>query len=505
MCGIIGYSGKENYDLDKIKFLMLWNSYERGKDATGIYTPSSGVLKDNDPAHRFFYLKEMKKLVPDNQLIAHVRAKTIGQNLAKNAHPFDVDDIVLAHNGTLIEYFDLATKYGMKGTDWDVDSQILAKGVSLAFKEGTTIDNLKIDAFSEYRGAVAALFYSKSLDTMFVFRDDQRPLYYAYDKNKDMYISSIDDALRALDLEDIKQFEPNNLYVIDHGVIVKQEKYKTYAQVHKEDWNGKARGREHGQRFPNVTKGQKEISTLEDDWKAYWFLGMWLLSDTQTWSGPKGYYDRIATMKKGNYYRVTGWYGEKAAVIQIKDENGTLGQANLCCFDLRQCLVQEGDVFEITTGITAKKGKEKLWSDGDRALAKCFNMDFGTIELWHEGQKRYYEINSDWCKPAGMEETLKFWEQYENTDPDKPEVPVVDTLPEETPFIEDEDKKESQLDDFISSKLYLGFCDVMDNEINALEEEYTDSKDLTPKINEIRSKILVSRDKTYLDTLSLQN
>ena len=29
-CGIVGFSGDNNYNLDKIKGLMIWNSVERG-------------------------------------------------------------------------------------------------------------------------------------------------------------------------------------------------------------------------------------------------------------------------------------------------------------------------------------------------------------------------------------------------------------------------------------------------------------------------------------------
>ena len=44
-CGLIGFSGKTNFDKEKINLLMLWNSFERGKDATGIYTPKNGLVK----------------------------------------------------------------------------------------------------------------------------------------------------------------------------------------------------------------------------------------------------------------------------------------------------------------------------------------------------------------------------------------------------------------------------------------------------------------------------
>jgi len=42
MCGQLGYSGTKPFDIEKIKLLTLWNSLERGEDATGFYSPLNG-------------------------------------------------------------------------------------------------------------------------------------------------------------------------------------------------------------------------------------------------------------------------------------------------------------------------------------------------------------------------------------------------------------------------------------------------------------------------------
>jgi predicted glutamine amidotransferase len=49
-------------------------------------------------------LKEIPKLEPPNILIAHARALSQGVASIQNTHPFIMDDLVLAHNGTMFDF-----------------------------------------------------------------------------------------------------------------------------------------------------------------------------------------------------------------------------------------------------------------------------------------------------------------------------------------------------------------------------------------------------------------
>ena len=53
MCGISGFSGKNTFNNDKIIQLMMWNAFERGMDATGVYSPKNKLLKTTDHAADF--------------------------------------------------------------------------------------------------------------------------------------------------------------------------------------------------------------------------------------------------------------------------------------------------------------------------------------------------------------------------------------------------------------------------------------------------------------------
>jgi len=123
MCGLTGFSGKKKFNKDKVKSLMLWNSLERGKDSTGIYTPLNGLLKEADEAYKFLIKTKFEE---DRLFIGHVRASTVGAKSKENAHPFMEENIILAHNGTLTNHWALCHKYKLSMQDYNVDSHVIA-------------------------------------------------------------------------------------------------------------------------------------------------------------------------------------------------------------------------------------------------------------------------------------------------------------------------------------------------------------------------------------------
>lgn len=207
MCGLIGFSGKTNFDKEKINLLMLWNSFERGKDATGIYTPKNGLVKFAKPATEFLVNTPFEE---DTLLIAHVRAKTIGVNTDKNAHPFNEDNVVLAHNGTLKNHYDLLRKYKLEWNKYDVDSHVIC---------GILAQEKNFKVLSEIEGAAAMLMHDKDNPRiMYVFRNGDRDLFKGH-HNGNLYISSIKNSLELIGCSNIKEFKENYLYTIMDGLI----------------------------------------------------------------------------------------------------------------------------------------------------------------------------------------------------------------------------------------------------------------------------------------------
>ena len=207
MCGIVSFSGKSTFNKDKINLLMIWNSFERGKDSTGIYSPKNHLIKDTDDAIKFLNSNPFEE---DTLLIAHVRAQTIGVKSVKNAHPFIEDNVVLCHNGTLKNHYALLRKYDLAYQDYNVDSHIIC---AIIAKE----KNFKV--LSEIDGGAAFVMTNKNNpNTLYVFRNSERPLYRGV-LEEGMYISSIKESLEIIGCKSIKEFKENYLYTIIDGLI----------------------------------------------------------------------------------------------------------------------------------------------------------------------------------------------------------------------------------------------------------------------------------------------
>jgi len=214
LCGLVGFSGPEPFDLVKINTLMYISSIERGIDASGIYSPLNGLKKDTTPGWKYV-TEGLLDLKPDRMLIAHVRAKTIGINISKNAHPFMRGKCVLAHNGTLKNHWPILHKYELPIKDYDVDSDVLCGAINAV----GTLKPLK-----EIDGAAAVLINGTDLPyRMYVFRNKERPLFRG-NIGPNVYICSISEALNVIGCINIKEFKEDHTYCLENGELVNDPK-----------------------------------------------------------------------------------------------------------------------------------------------------------------------------------------------------------------------------------------------------------------------------------------
>lgn len=187
MCGLVGVAARTVTDQLKNAFNdMLYLDVLRGEDSTGVAAisnahlpnPEVELFKEVGSAAELFYLHAKggrnKSLTfkPVSIYLGHNRAATQGKVNSENAHPFEFDNVVGAHNGTL-QMSSLTTFHGYK--DFEVDSQILYSHLS----HTQNID----EVWAKAEGAMALVYWDKANRKLNMIRNSQRPLWVAYSED----------------------------------------------------------------------------------------------------------------------------------------------------------------------------------------------------------------------------------------------------------------------------------------------------------------------------------
>jgi len=181
MCGHVGLMGVlEHRDEATMKRLMLYD-YFRGTDSTGFAavrhaTKDTHVVKIASHPLDLFDSKKFDTALSgtaSSVFIGHNRSATKGKVNGSNAHPFVVDHIIGAHNGTLsiLSHIDLEDELGEK---FDVDSLAIFTHIA-RFGVHKTIPLLQ--------GAWALVWYDKNENTVNFLRNKERSFWTAVSKN----------------------------------------------------------------------------------------------------------------------------------------------------------------------------------------------------------------------------------------------------------------------------------------------------------------------------------
>ncbi len=83
------------------------------------------------------------------------------------------------------------------------------------------------EPLKQIAGAGAFIIHDKNVaNTLYVFKNKERPLFKCTDEDGNMYISSLDEPLYFLGMYEIEEFKDDVLYTIVEGVITKEVKIK---------------------------------------------------------------------------------------------------------------------------------------------------------------------------------------------------------------------------------------------------------------------------------------
>lgn len=175
MCGLVGIAGKIGANEEKAFKTMLFLDELRGKHSTGVAflqgyneKPEFKVVKLAQRGAEFVDNKEFTTALARKNyvLIGHNRYATQGAIVDENAHPFEFQNVIGAHNGSLA--------WGWKTSFHDslnrvVDSEAIYSEVN--HSDAATM-------WPKLKGAAALTWLDKRDNSLHFLRNKERPLFF---------------------------------------------------------------------------------------------------------------------------------------------------------------------------------------------------------------------------------------------------------------------------------------------------------------------------------------
>ncbi len=170
MCGIWGIITLGQVDYGQFAQLGEMNK-ARGNLGFGGYVAD---LQDTAVSDRIFrypqpFDPELLPVQPANVVLGHIRAPTGSRsNSVAEVHPFAVDDLLLAHNGLLLNHLDFPE--WRLDTAVSVDSQIILGGIHGYRQKGLSISEAISQTVSQLDGQQACWLWSKTEQKLYLWR-----------------------------------------------------------------------------------------------------------------------------------------------------------------------------------------------------------------------------------------------------------------------------------------------------------------------------------------------
>jgi asparagine synthetase B (glutamine-hydrolysing) len=208
MCGIVGATLPTNKKVSREDInLMYLMAEERGGHACG-YTDRKKIYKEPLKSPEF-----LPKITIDdtNEFIGHTRYKTFGENNRDNAHPFNFENVLGVHNGSIYNWQDLRTKYAQ---NHDVDSQLTYWMINeLGLKE----------TLPQLRGWMAFAFWDKKNNNVLNLYRLGKPLWIGK-KDDGYYFGSLEDYVKAIGCTETQEIEEHVIYKFKDGNLIETQK-----------------------------------------------------------------------------------------------------------------------------------------------------------------------------------------------------------------------------------------------------------------------------------------
>lgn len=227
MCGIVGYLGPQ--DPKKVIIEGLKKLEYRGYDSAGIAVLHDGKTKRIRAEGKLKNLEEkvLNETFNGNLGIGHTRWATHGPAVERNAHPHQVGEISIVHNGIIENYLEIKKDLLARGAQIhsDTDSELVAhlineeiqitKDLLLAVQK--TLSKL-IGAFS------VVVLWEKSPNELVAFKDGPPLIVGINEKNNEYFVVS--------DVQAALNHTKNFVYLEDREIVhIKKDQIKYYSAL----------------------------------------------------------------------------------------------------------------------------------------------------------------------------------------------------------------------------------------------------------------------------------
>ncbi|MCI6646348.1 MAG: amidophosphoribosyltransferase [Oscillospiraceae bacterium] len=223
-CGIFGVFTGPEQDVAGMTYYGLYALQHRGQESAGIVVNDDGVFtdyKDVGLVNDVFDSRVLDGLGKGNMAIGHVRYGTTGNTDRTNAQPIVVNHVkgrmALAHNGNLVNSFELREELEMAGSIFHTtsDTEVISYIITKERLTSGSIEEAVNRAMDRIKGAYSLVIMSPQ--KLIAVRDENgfRPLCFGRCEDGSYVVASESCALDAVGAEFIRDLMPGEIVVFD--------------------------------------------------------------------------------------------------------------------------------------------------------------------------------------------------------------------------------------------------------------------------------------------------
>ena len=227
-CGIFGIYGKETTNVAALTYYALFALQHRGQQSCGIVVNNDGLFqsyKNNGLVNDVITPEAITELGFGSAAVGHVRYGVSGMEDRNNAQPIVVNHIkgrmAIAHNGCLVNYYELREELELKGSIFHTnsDTEVISYIITRERLTAPSIEDAVSKAMGYLEGAYSIVVMSPT--KLIAARDPHgfHPLCYGIKPDGSYVVASESCALDAVGATLEREIRPGEIVVFDKNGV----------------------------------------------------------------------------------------------------------------------------------------------------------------------------------------------------------------------------------------------------------------------------------------------